>query len=100
LHAQNFTPQAEEQAPPAFLSLAPQTSATYPLQNAVAPPKSPLIVPTDAVTSTAEEVEAELLKHRRSSSSTSDASAKPRYLKLGPVHFGKGDGKSDWSDVE
>ena len=45
-----------------------------------------------------EEVDAELLKTRRSSSLGSDGSSKKRFLKLGPVHFGEGDGKGDWSE--
>jgi len=68
----------------------------------VTPPKSPEVIPTH-VASTPEQIEAELVKHRRSSSLTSEgsnASAKQRYLKLGPVHFGEGDGKGDWSGVE
>lgn len=40
-------------------------------------------------------------KHRRTSSLASDDSgnAKLRFLKLGPVHYGEGDGKGDWSEV-
>lgn len=100
------------QAPPlsrgaSFLSLAPTTSASYP-----ATPKSPTpaqeaalseqqIASTDAAVASiatvpsADEV-AERLKIRRSSSSGSDSSSKRGFLKLGPVHFGKGNG--DWSE--
>lgn len=62
-----------------FLSLAPTTSASYP----TAPqPKSP--------------VETEMaMKQRRSSS---EGSTGRRFLKLGPVHFGEGDGMGDWSE--
>ncbi len=40
-------------------------------------------------------------KQRRSSSLASDESgnAKLRFLKLGPVHWGEGDGKGDWSEA-
>jgi len=50
---------------------------------------------------TAEEIELGLLnKHRRSSSLASDESgSKIRFLKLGPVHWGEGDGTGDWSEV-
>jgi hypothetical protein len=45
----------------------------------------------------AEAIDSELLKTRRSSSISSDGSTqKKRFLKLGPVHFGEGDG--DWSE--
>jgi hypothetical protein len=47
-----------------------------------------------------------LPKHRRSSSLASDESASGiagspgrRFLKLGPVHWGEGDGKGDWTEV-
>lgn len=82
-----------------FLSLAPTTSASYPSTPLA---KSPIALPTQAPVqgkeATPEEI---LLKTRRSSSTSSDASAsgKMRFLKLGPVHFGKGDGLGDWSEV-
>jgi hypothetical protein len=99
-----------ERHPTTFLSLAPTTSASYPSS-----PKSPTQSPesaalgqqktqvqTSGATETntqavprAEEVP-ELLKTKRSPSSGSDGSAKKGYLKLGPVHFGEGDG--DWSE--
>lgn len=93
-----------------FLSLAPTTSASYPL-NPKAPTQAPQstarVQPTaQADTSSAAETNtlavpgaddaAEHLKIRRSSSSGSDASSKRGFLKLGPVHFGEGDG--DWSE--
>ena len=99
-----------ERRPSAFLSLAPTTSASYPTT-----PKSPTQVqepaaqgqqgsqaeaspPTEAKTPAVLRPEdvTELLKTRRSSSSGSDGSSKRGYLKLGPVHFGEGDG--DWSE--
>jgi hypothetical protein len=77
-----------------FLSLAPTTSASY--------PSSPLIkspVQTTLKAPTAEEINIELLKSRRSSSLDSESSGKLRFLKLGPVHYGKGDGLGDWSEA-
>jgi hypothetical protein len=109
-------PQARSEASPlelrgtSFLSLAPTTSASYPPT-----PKSPTQAPEPAApvqqsaqadASTVAETNApaappadevtEHLKIRRSSSSGSDASSKRGYLKLGPVHFGEGNG--DWSE--
>jgi hypothetical protein len=49
---------------------------------------APTVLRTDEV--------ADMLKTRRSSSSGSDSGATRGYLKLGPVHFGEGDG--DWSE--
>ena len=99
-----------ERRPSSFLSLAPTTSASYPTS-----PKSPTQVqepaaqvqqsspaeaspPTETKTPAVARPEdvAELVKTRRSSSSGSDGSSKKGYLKLGPVHFGEGDG--DWSE--
>lgn len=114
-------PQPQIRRPSTFLSLAPTTSASYPQQRSSPPASivSPKIVAADvaatattdsaaaaAVTETtplaAEELDASgLPKHRRSSSLASDESgnAKLRFLKLGPVHWGEGDGKGDWSEV-
>jgi hypothetical protein len=114
---ENFVPAAEERRPSTFLSLAPTTSASYPSTPLIkAPiPQSPLQEPTQTPHSTqadptparleavvaaapsAETIDSELLKTRRSSSLSSDGSTqKKRFLKLGPVHFGEGDG--DWSE--
>ena len=93
--------------PSQFLSLAPATSASYPVQRptSISSPKTSielpraLAAPETAVVPTAEEIES-LSKHRRSSSLSSDGSVtKQRFLKLGPVHFGEDDGKGDWSEV-
>jgi len=93
---ENYVPAAEEARPHTFLSLAPTTSASYPLTPAAKSPspKSPAAAPVLPSPETIDE----LLKTRRSSSLGSDASSKRRYLKLGPVHFGEGDGKGDWSE--
>lgn len=109
--SENLVPAAEERSQVAvhrFLSLAPTTSASYP-----STPKSPTVKaapvqkPIAAATADAAaevatpalpiDVDAEH-KTRRSSSLSSNGSlmAKRRFLKLGPVHFGEGDG--DWSE--
>lgn len=113
-------PQPHIRRPSTFLSLAPTTSASYPQQRTSPPASivSPKIVAADiaattttesaaAVTETAPLATVEELdgsgvpKHRRTSSLASDDSgnAKLRFLKLGPVHWGEGDGKGDWSEV-
>jgi len=63
-------------------------------------PKSPVTAPTEtsAASPGALGLE-EVLKTRRSSSLSSDGSIKRRFLKLGPVHFGEGDGTGDWSEA-
>ena len=111
-----FTPAAETQQAPRFLSLAPTTSASYPSTPAVKSPtpQSPLQAAIDTPNITMADptparafnpsampsaaVIDETLKTRRSSSLSSDGSSqKRRFLKLGPVHFGE-DGKGDWSE--
>jgi hypothetical protein len=84
------TEEREQERPHTFLSLAPTTSASYPV-------KSTTKTPTSPVSPRAAPVDSDL-KTRRSSSTTSDGSlmAKRRFLKLGPVHHGEGDG--DWSE--
>jgi hypothetical protein len=112
---QGFVPEAEARRPTTFLSLAPTTSASYPTQRkapAASPAKpltsSPKIEATAVVTAPepaqgADKAAASLVKHRRSSSLTSESSTgsagKPRFLKLGPVHWGEDDGTGDWSEV-
>jgi hypothetical protein len=77
-----------------FLSLAPVSSASYPSTPLTQSPLQEAVKPTATA-----EVDLELLKSRRSSSVASEASGKLRFLKLGPVHYGKGDGLGDWSDA-
>jgi len=116
LGQENFTPAAEEQRAPRFLSLAPTTSASYPSTPAMKSPEpqSPVQPPTDTPNNTMADptparaltpampsaaVIDEALKTRRSSSLSSEGSTqKRRFLKLGPVHFGEGGGKDDWSE--
>jgi hypothetical protein len=78
-----------------FLSLAPTTSASYPTSPAIKSPTqtTPEQGPTTEVMKTLE-IEEISLNTRRSSSSDSGRG----FLKLGPVHFGEGDGKGDWSE--
>lgn len=109
-------PDAEARSQPTFLPLAPATSASYPTRpksSTASPPKSLTSSPKiDAITQpeavAASAQSAELVdsppKHHRSSSLASTASTtsigsggRPRFLKLGPVHWGEG--ASDWSEV-
>ncbi|KAG0652036.1 hypothetical protein D0Z07_0904 [Hyphodiscus hymeniophilus] len=76
-----------------FLSLAPVASASYPSTPVT---KSPVQSSAKIATIPEENVE---LNARRSSSVASEANGKLRFLKLGPVHYGVGDGLGDWSDV-
>jgi len=118
LGQENFTPAAEEQQVPRFLSLAPTTSASYPstpvfkspspqspVQAATDTPNNTMADPTPvrALTSSPTMPSAavidEAMKTRRSSSLSSDGTQKRRFLKLGPVHFGEGSGKDDWSEA-
>lgn len=111
--------------PSTFLSLIPTTSSSYPQRlsspqsitspklnaEAQSPPatatetaKVETVKATEAIPvpeTTAEEIALSLqTKHRRSSSLASDESgSKPRFLKLGPVHWGEGDGTGDWSEM-
>ncbi len=96
---ENAVPAAEERAQGqthTFLSLAPTTSASYPVHKPiVASPKE------ESKPAQTEEVATPVVpseKTRRSSSLSSDGSLmqKRRFLRLGPVHFGVGDG--DWSE--
>jgi hypothetical protein len=101
-------------APLTFLSLAPTTSASYPVPKPRTTPvptaiaKSVLIEESASteppakktVTEvlTAEEINASLaLKHRRTSSMTSQGSGSVRFLRLGPIHDGD-DHSNDWSE--
>lgn len=104
------TPFPLERRTSTFLPLAPTTSASYPTfpksptQSQEAAPVSQQTAQVEASPATATITPAvsdagdmaEMLKTRRSSSSASDGSSKRGYLKLGPVHFGEGDG--DWSE--
>jgi len=103
---ENLVPAAEERSQVAvhrFLSLAPTTSASYPSTPKSPTLKSPVqkaVAGADAAAEAATPVLPVDGEHktRRSSSLSSNGSlmAKRRFLKLGPVHFGEGDG--DWSE--
>lgn len=109
----NSGPFPLERRPSSFLSLAPTTSASYPTS-----PKSLSAVTGSAAQGqqTAQAAEADaavaagattevvpcpeevagLLEASRRPSSGSDSNSKRGFLRLGPVHFGEGDG--DWSE--
>lgn len=101
--AQSFVPESEARRPSTFLTLAPTLSASYPTRK----PSVPIpVISKDALPAAEAVTEEGLLpaepavKVRRSSSSTSEGSAGgQRFLKLGPVHWGEGDGKGDWSEI-
>jgi len=100
-----------------FLVLAPVSSASYPMLPPVQSPKAeatPAVnpaekwfipaelscLPADQAEKTAE-VEYMLHKARRSSSvSSSESFGRPRFLKLGPVHFGGEPGVPDFTLLE
>ncbi|KAL1636693.1 hypothetical protein SLS58_009680 [Diplodia intermedia] len=97
--------------PSNFLVLAPTASANYPTSpQALAPTTpaskepvsptdelgSPVVKPTDNVTP---EIAATPKEHR-SDSISSNGSARFKFLKLGPVHFGKGDSATDFAETE
>ena len=77
--AQPFIPEAAENTPHTFLSLAPHTSNSFPKQPA----------PSKRRTSS------------QSSGGGGSGAARLRVLKLGPVHYGEhaGDHKADWHEV-
>lgn len=100
-----------------FLVLAPVSSASYPMHPPVRSPKveaTPAInpaekwfIPADISSSPIDrsektaEVEYILPKTRRSSSvSSSESFGRPRFLKLGPVHFGGEPGVPDFTLLE
>jgi len=89
-----------DRRPSGFLSLAPATSASYPMNTPA------LVKSSSSGTSVAEAaapVGADLELKRRTSSMSSDSSAsgtaaaKQRFLKLGPIHHGVQTG--DWSEM-
>jgi arginine/lysine/ornithine decarboxylase len=104
---ESFVPAAEERAQNqahTFLSLAPTTSASYPLMKSTPVAKTtaaeskPAMTEAALVLATPVVPGEEVTKTRRSSSLSSDGSLmqKRRFLKLGPVHSGEGSG--DWSE--
>jgi hypothetical protein len=116
---ENFLPLTEEKRPHKFLSLAPVISESYPATPVFKAPVSssssspvqqaktsflsnshePSAATESGIPSAPLDNEQLQIKTRRSSSVTSDGSGRGprrRFLKLGPVHFGVGDG--DWSE--
>ena len=81
-----------------FLVLAPVLSATYPIQ----PVASQLSLDSLAADSTSKTNQAVFVnpiqKERRSSSVESSDFSSPRFLKLGPIHFGGEPGQSDFAE--
>ncbi|OJD34472.1 uncharacterized protein BKCO1_230001 [Diplodia corticola] len=109
--ASNLNHLLSARRPSNFLVLAPTASANYPTSpKALAPAApaskepvsptedlgSPVVKPTDNV---APEIAATPRDHR-SDSVSSTGSARFKFLKLGPVHFGKGDSETDFADAE
>lgn len=92
--------------PSTFLSLAPTTSASYPTQqrsSSITSLSQETAAPKEGEVATEAIASATITDtmHRRSSSSASSTDGSvvgQRYLKLGPVHWGEGDGKGDWSE--
>jgi hypothetical protein len=85
--AVDFVPEAARRLPSTFLSLAPNTSDSYPRAQRV---KQPLTAEAlaEATKQAAGASESDDITKRRASSLSSDAS-KFRFLKLGPVHWGE-----------
>ncbi|EOD48042.1 uncharacterized protein LTHEOB_9803 [Neofusicoccum parvum] len=109
--APNMNSLLSARRPSAFLVLAPTASSNYPASPTSLTPTSPSVSgakepvsPTQELASpVTKPVENEMevtAKQRRSSSVSSNTSAQFKFLKLGPVHFGKGDGATDFAEME
>jgi len=87
-----------------FLELAPVLSTSPSDASPRATSAQPVLaseIPASAIDmSTPVEASEQPNKDRRSSSVSSTGSARPRFLKLGPVHFGGDPLESDFVDVE
>lgn len=86
--------------PPPYSPKAQTAPAINPTEEWFIPAElaSPPIDPADT---TADEIESMLRKSRRSSSVTSvESFGRPRFLKLGPVHFGGEPGVPDFTLIE
>lgn len=106
--AQPFTATTyRERRPSTFLSLAPDTSDSYPRT-----PKSketPAPLTADALSQAAKEGQQDSSpvvippkQHRTSSLSSDGSKTRLRFLKLGPVHWGEhqdAENKADWHEV-
>ncbi|KAJ9151801.1 hypothetical protein NKR23_g2704 [Pleurostoma richardsiae] len=109
VRAQAFIPEAAEHTPHRFLSLAPQTSNSYPKRPTGRRPSQSLSEGGLAdVGATTEKAEDQVVAHKRRSSSLSTSSdggakspARFRFLKLNPVHYGEhpDDHQADWHEV-
>ncbi|KAH8883861.1 hypothetical protein GQ53DRAFT_752693 [Thozetella sp. PMI_491] len=104
--AQDFAPgAAERRLPSNFLSLAPNTSESYPREQRKPGSPSAMTTPlplTAGALAEATEEDSTAAKRRASSlSSDGSKSTARRFLKLGPVHWGEhqDDHKGDWHEV-
>lgn len=94
--SQSSTSPQDDRRPSAFLSLLPTQSDSFPTR------KQSIARSTEGTEAEAKPVDEESVHRRSSSTSTTGAGERVepvglRYLKLGPVHWGEGDGKGDWS---
>lgn len=99
-----------QQRPTTFLTLAPATSASYPVNPALKTSSATQITEmTSPASLTQSRTESPAVTGapvlpvvlRRSSSLSSDGTGsaqKKRFLKLGPVHHGENYGSGDWSE--
>ncbi|AEO70222.1 2bec0137-002b-4531-8bc6-4dde0b48fe89 [Thermothielavioides terrestris] len=94
--AVDFVPENARSRPSTFLSLAPQTSDSYPRSQRI---KQPLTAEALAEATKQDGANANAIM-RRASSLSSDGS-KLRFLKLGPVHWGEhqDDHQADFYEV-
>lgn len=103
--AQPFTSTTyRERRPSTFLSLAPNTSDSYPRAQKPKETSAPLTV--DALKEQEQHVSAAAVippkQHRTSSLSSDGSKTRLRFLKLGPVHWGEhqnAEQQCDWHEV-
>jgi hypothetical protein len=97
------TQSTKPKMPTNFLTLAPQTSSSYPKEQTAASRASSISDPNAAPSAASIIADAQKARSTRSdsiSSSSSAASATRRFLKLGPVHFGGDPSEPDYVEVE
>ncbi|KAK0644925.1 hypothetical protein DIS24_g8414 [Lasiodiplodia hormozganensis] len=104
--ASNMNQLLSARRPSNFLVLAPTASANYPASPQALTPttsasKEPVSPTEDLDSPVVKPTEIDATpKERRSDSVSSNGSARFKFLKLGPVHFGKGDGQTDFAEAE
>lgn len=93
-----FPPEAARRRPSSFLSLAPNTSDSYPRAQRA---RQPLAAEAPADDPKQDEVRADAPKRRTSSLSSDGSKSRLRFLKLGPVHWGEhqDDNQADFHEV-